>query len=196
VATDTAGNVFLSGQALSTSGIASSGFQTAYGGGDDAFLVKFNSAGFRLCATYFGGNDYEDNNGMAIDPAGNIYISGGTATISGIGSGGFQNVFGGGSSDAFLAKFTSCSNPLQMGEVVLNDNLNVYPNPSNGKFTIENASVENGKMEIFDLFGQLIYSTDDFNKRKEMDISNFAKGVYLVKINDGKTSYTEKIVVE
>jgi hypothetical protein len=197
VATDTAGTVFIAGQTVSTSGIASGGFQNAHGGGTyDAFLVKFNSAGFRLCATYFGGNDYEDANGMVVDYSGDVYICGGTATTAGIGSGGFQNFFGGGQSDAYVAKFTSCSNPLQAEEVVLNNNLTLFPNPSSGKFTVENKHVENGTIEIFDLFGQLVYSLGNFNKVQEIDISGFAKGMYLVKVYDGKTYYTKKIVVE
>src|SRR6185437_1923324 len=49
VATDGSGNVFLAGEASSTSGIASSGaYQTSGGGNSAAFLVKFNSRGSRI----------------------------------------------------------------------------------------------------------------------------------------------------
>ncbi|MFH1005123.1 MAG: SBBP repeat-containing protein, partial [Bacteroidota bacterium] len=41
VTTDASGNVYMAGLTKSTSGIASGGFQNTYGGGGDAFLVRF-----------------------------------------------------------------------------------------------------------------------------------------------------------
>lgn len=196
VAVDTAGNVFLAARTTSAAAIASGGFQTTYGNNEDACLVKFNSIGFRLCATYYGGFDYDDCDGMAIDNAGNAYMSGGTANMSGMTSGGFQNLFGGGSSDAFLVKFTSCNNPLQTEEIISTNDIIIYPNPSNGKFIIEETNFENGIIEIFDMFGQLIYSESNFNQRKEIDISGVAKGIYFVRVSGGTMNYTRKIVVE
>jgi hypothetical protein len=191
---DTAGNIFLSGITISSSGISSAGYQTAFGGYKDAFLVKFNSVGYRLCATYYGGSDYDDCGGLAVDNAGNVYIGGGTANTTGISSGGFQTVFGGGNSDAFLVKFSSCTNPLGTPAIISENSIHIYPNPSAGKFIIANENVTEGNMEIFDGFGQLI-CTGDFNQQKEVDISFAAKGMYFVMINDGKRNYTKKILL-
>jgi hypothetical protein len=62
IATDGSENVYLSGITRSSNRIASNGHQNTYGGGNDAFLVKFNSAGVRQWATYYGGSD-GDNGG-------------------------------------------------------------------------------------------------------------------------------------
>jgi len=118
---DASGNVFLVGATLSTNTIAiatPSAHQTNYGGGSntgDAFIVKFNSSGLRLWGTYFGGtgDDYAD--GATLDNSGNLYLTGVTSsTISNViaSLGSFQQTYGGGSNDAFLAKFDSNGNRL------------------------------------------------------------------------------------
>ena len=106
IATDIVGNVYLSGFTDSTSGIASGGYQNTYGGGGDAFLVKFNAAGSRLWATYYGGSGEDWGCGVATDAFGNVFLSGFTSSISGISFAAFfQAAYGGGAYDAFLVKF-------------------------------------------------------------------------------------------
>ena len=107
VATDASGNVYLGGFTNSPSGIASGGFQNTLAGANDAFLVKFNNAGVRQWATYYGGTGEDYGNNVATDPSGNVYMGGRTASTTGIASGGFQNTYGGGANDAFLVKFNS-----------------------------------------------------------------------------------------
>jgi hypothetical protein len=103
-ATDASGNVYLAGNTQSGANIASGGHQTNYLGNTDAFLVKFNSAGARQWATYYGGSGIDEGHACATDGSGNVYLTGLTASNSGISSGGHQNTYGG-QIDAFLAKF-------------------------------------------------------------------------------------------
>jgi len=105
---DASGNVYLAGTSFSTEGIASDGHQQANGGGQDAFLIKFDPNGRRLWGTYYGGSAGDDAYGCTVDATGNVYISGRTYSSSGIASGGHQNTNNGqpGISDAFLAKFS------------------------------------------------------------------------------------------
>lgn len=108
VIADASGSVYIAGRTQSTSGIASGGFQNTYGGGTyDAFLVKFSSSGSRIWATYYGGGALDYGLATTVDPSGNVFLSGQSASASGIASGGFQNTYGGGSYDAFLVKFSS-----------------------------------------------------------------------------------------
>ena len=89
--------------------IANNGFQNVYGGITDAFVVKFNSAGTRLWATYYGGNDYDV--GLSVDCSNNEVVLAGLASSTGIASGGFQN-WHGGNDDAFVVKFDASGNRL------------------------------------------------------------------------------------
>ena len=107
-ATDMSGNVYLSGQTGSTSGIATTGaHQTTYGGSYEAFLVKFNSSGVRLWGTYYGGTGADIGASCATDMSGNVYLAGYTQSTTGIATTGAHQTTSGGYYDAFLVKFNS-----------------------------------------------------------------------------------------
>lgn len=76
VKVDNSGNIYLIGETSSTSGIAYNGFQNSFAGSFDVFLVKMNSSGQRLWATYYGssGDDYPSSQ-MGVDSDNNIYIA-------------------------------------------------------------------------------------------------------------------------
>jgi hypothetical protein len=113
VGTDAAGNVYMAGktEATATNVIATSGaHQTTFGGVEDAYLVKFNAAGVRQWGTYFGGTGSDVIRGMRVEGNGDVYVTGWTDNnvpnvIATPGS--HQNVNGGGSYDAFIAKFNT-----------------------------------------------------------------------------------------
>nr|MBP7449587.1 hypothetical protein [Flavobacteriales bacterium] len=107
-AVDPSGNVFLSGETVSTTGIAASGHQSTFGGGDDdGFLVKFSPSGTRLWGTYYGGSGLDTGEAGGVDANGNVYIAGWTTSSANIASGGHQGAYAGGGGDAYLAKFTA-----------------------------------------------------------------------------------------
>lgn len=105
-ATDSLNNVYISGRTISLSDIATPGtHQSVYAGGNDAYLVKFNSVGVRQWGTYFGGSAYDGVYYMCTDGS-NPIISGRTVSTGSIAStGAHQTSNGGGSHDAFFAKF-------------------------------------------------------------------------------------------
>jgi hypothetical protein len=111
VCTDSIGNPYMAGLTYSFSGIATSGaYQDSNAsplGNRDAFLAKFNSDGKRQWGTYYGGYDMDEAKAISADRSGNVYITGNTASTSGIAtSSAFQTDIGG-SNDAFLARFNS-----------------------------------------------------------------------------------------
>ena len=76
---DSTGNVCIVGLTLSTNNISSPGsFQQTYGGGDDGFLVKFDSSGQRLWGTYYGGSNADEITGCSIGWNDEIFITGWT----------------------------------------------------------------------------------------------------------------------
>ena len=79
IAVDTSGNAYVTGQAQSSTDFPTTAgaFQTTYGGREDVFVTKLNSAGPNLLySTYLGGSDFDYGNGIAVDFSGNAYVTG------------------------------------------------------------------------------------------------------------------------
>ena len=73
----------------------------------------------------------------------------------------------------------------------------VYPNPSDGKFTILfDATVENATIEVYTLFGQQL-DIISINEAKEYDYQNtrLASGTYIVKISIKERTVNKRIIV-
>ncbi len=103
---DITGNVYMVGQAKSLTGIAFSGHQNTCGGEGDGYLVKFNSAGVRQWATYYGGTGSDNAMSCAVTATGEVYLAGNTSSSNAISYLGLQNTFGGGANDGYLVKFS------------------------------------------------------------------------------------------
>lgn len=113
--TDAAGNIYLAGTTASTNNAISTAgsHQVNHAGGifpEDAFLVKFNSAGLRQWGTYYGGTNDDYGNSLALDVAGNnVHLTGVTSSTNNlaISTAGAHQVANNLNADAFLVKFNS-----------------------------------------------------------------------------------------
>jgi uncharacterized protein (TIGR03437 family) len=115
---DAAGNIYLAGNTTSEDLPATAGVvQRAFGGMSanyatgDIFVAKFNPAGVLQYLTYIGGSGDEGPAGMAVDDAGNVYLTGATTSTNFPRVNALQPTFGGlgGNSlkrlgDAFILK--------------------------------------------------------------------------------------------
>jgi len=106
---DGIGNIYIAGNTSSSVSISTAGcHQQTYGGNQDAFLAKYNSAGVLQWATYYGGSGLEIGWSVAVDASGNVYLTGRTSSVDSISTAGSHQVsFGGGISDGFITKFNS-----------------------------------------------------------------------------------------
>lgn len=104
---DASGNVVVVGQTTDTipaTGTAFQAFNPSVGIGS-GFVIKLNPTGSSLVfATYLGGSAEDNARGVALDPAGNIYVTGHTKSDNfPVTSGAYQRIRKGGS-DAFVTK--------------------------------------------------------------------------------------------
>jgi hypothetical protein len=106
VALDPAGNVYVAGLTNSAAfGFIPAGFQPAYAGQGDAFVVKLTTGGSLSYFTYLGGSKADAATGIAVDSSANVYVTGSTVSTDFPTAGAvFQPAYGGGNADSFVAK--------------------------------------------------------------------------------------------
>jgi fibronectin type 3 domain-containing protein len=106
IATDTNGNVLVTGYQGSYSVDYGGGPQYDKGG-NDIFIAKYSSAGSWVWSKTIGGAGYDQGNAIAADGSGNVFVTGYIGAASaGVDFGGGALVSAG-SYDVFLAKYTS-----------------------------------------------------------------------------------------
>jgi hypothetical protein len=113
VAVDAARNVYVTGSTSSADFPTTSGaFDTTANGAFDVFVTKLNSTGSALIfSTYLGGSGFDSGGGLAIDSAGNIYVSGGAGSVDfPTTPGAFDTLPDG--SEAFIAKLNPSGSAL------------------------------------------------------------------------------------
>jgi len=71
--------------------------------------------------------------------------------------------------------------------------IHIYPNPSNGLFTIEGLSSSDQNVEVSDLTGKSFTTFKCVNKT--LDLSKLAKGIYRIKLYDGSEFTNHKVVI-
>jgi hypothetical protein len=83
----------------------------------------------------------------------------------------------------------------------MNTEINLFPNPTDGKFSLQFNQIENGTcVVIFDANGKQVLEDAnlDVNKKQfDYDLTQMAKGIYYVKVIEGEnTLYLRKIVLQ
>lgn len=73
--------------------------------------------------------------------------------------------------------------------------VSVYPNPSNGVFTITNDENINSTVDVYDMVGNVVY-TSTLNAKTTVDLSSFGAGMYLVKVSNEEGTYVEQVVIK
>lgn len=192
IATDTYGNIYATGVFKSASISFGSNTVTNAGVNENIFVSMYDASGNSLWAKSAGGTSQDEAYGIATDANENIFITGyftnatiafGTTTLINAGFGG----------DIYTAKLA----PNTLG--IINENqqteINIFPNPSNGIFTL-NSEIGKGEISIYNLLGEIVFQSTINNPASTIDLSNQANGIYFVNVKTEKGSYTQKISID
>lgn len=79
---------------------------------------------------------------------------------------------------------------------LLNSNVKVYPNPSNGLINISGKGVRKEMITIHGIIGKTVHNStfDQYQDMVSVKINN--PGIYFVKINNGKNIVIKKIIIQ
>lgn len=113
-----------------------------------------------------------------------------------------------GTRSAFSARFTTTLPNAGCREAAINtevangiNNFEVYPNPNNGNFQVRFTTAEEGTASVtmYDVTGKEVISrqttTVEGNNEIPVEMSGFANGVYVLKIQQGTSVVTTKVVI-
>ncbi|MGB0917576.1 MAG: T9SS type A sorting domain-containing protein, partial [Flavobacteriales bacterium] len=100
-----------------------------------------------------------------------------------------------GVSNSFSLIVDACLGVEELGDL----SIDVYPNPSNGQIVLDITGDSEGLMlEVMDVNGKRVYSESTgaitSGLRKTVDLTNLATGMYFLKLDNGTSSTTKKII--
>jgi hypothetical protein len=84
--------------------------------------------------------------------------------------------------------------PSAINENIISDNLKIFPNPTTNNLMIEGERI--AKIEILNIEGQIIKRLKTKENKTDIDVSNFASGVYIIRVQTDKCIVTRKFVKE
>ncbi len=114
IAVDGQGNAHITGYAQTGFPVTPGALQTTLADTTDAFIAKLNSTGSALLySTFFGGNGFEEGDGIKLDSAGNAYVVGLTTSTTLPTSVGAGQTAAGGGYDAFVMSLNSTGSALR-----------------------------------------------------------------------------------
>lgn len=162
-------------------------------GGQDMYIASVDQNGNYNFAHKFGSSGAETGISIVSDGV-NIYTAGYFSnTIDFDFTTGVNTHVSLGSTDPILHKMNLSS--VELPEIYDVTELNIYPNPSTENVYINNYNGDEVLLNIYNLNGSLIYSTLTSNKNIQINISRFAKGVYIVNQTKNERTLTKKLII-
>jgi len=96
-----------------------------------------------------------------------------------------------------VLRYQPISGTTGISQIAAPSEITITPNPSSGKFLLSNISSTNALLEVVNTLGQKVnFQQTNKEQSVEVDLSNLPKGVYFIKVTDGRTSSTHKVIVE
>ena len=74
------------------------------------------------------------------------------------------------------------------------DLVSVYPNPSNGNFSVNLINVEATNIRVFNVLGAEVYQAISTGNTFEVDLKNSANGVYTIQVETNKGTIRQRII--
>ena len=107
ITADADGSVYITGLTASSDFPTIHPYQATTGGWNDAYLLKLSTSGSALCySTYLGGNQGDEAAAVALDTAGDVYVTGETSSNIGFPVLNPYQLFLAGGTDGFVSKLS------------------------------------------------------------------------------------------
>ncbi|MCT4643876.1 MAG: FG-GAP-like repeat-containing protein [Carboxylicivirga sp.] len=86
--------------------------------------------------------------------------------------------------------------PTKVEDTLLHDSLSLFPNPAQSHVTIQSNNDRSIMVRVYNLSGKMVLSDNvELSSGHVIDLSGLTKGMYLVRLYDGKNTTTHKLVI-
>lgn len=75
-------------------------------------------------------------------------------------------------------------------------NTKIYPNPFKNEITIERANNETATLDIENILGEKVFSTNIISSKEKISVPNFPSGIYIVTISEKSVNKIMKMIKE
>ena len=159
----------------------------------EAYSAQINTVGDDWKA--FGGTGY------TVAPNKTFYVKYANGTIYKL----YFTAFSGSAAGTLAFNYTDVTPSAGLEEVSKNLSFGFYPNPTATKsitlfYDLKNSTSANNTVSIYSMTGAKVYETKIANTTgffsKEVSLSSLSSGMYIVKLDSGSQSATQKLVIQ
>jgi len=77
------------------------------------------------------------------------------------------------------------------------NSISIYPNPSHGEVILKTADLNGSEIAVYSLIGNVVYQTNITEDIMTLDLSDFQKGLYILRIvSHDKNVYSKKLIIK
>ena len=193
LATDPAGNVYLTGTFLDTVDFnPGTAVTNLVGNNTNIFYAKYDPNGQLDFAYGIGGFNNCTANAIALDSFDNAYIAGSfMGTVDFDPGAGVSNLTALLGQDMVIVKFGDSTAPVKVMQVSTNSDISIYPNPARESVTVRSSSKIN-EVRLTNTMGQLLQTS----QADKISLGDYPPGVYFIHVSTADGSFTRKFLKE
>ncbi|MBW6483758.1 MAG: T9SS type A sorting domain-containing protein [Vicingaceae bacterium] len=150
------------------------------------WVGKLSGSGGLLWSKTLGGSNFDESKAIIQNSDGSYLVAGHTNSSDGDVS------LNKGMTDFWVVKLSAV---VSIDEIENTPLTTIFPNPTNGIFTISSTEGIN-EVEVFNTLGQAVYNKKITSNSTTINLTSFPKGLYLVQLKTNTNIITKKIVYE
>ncbi len=168
-------------------------FNMVSNGDRDIFISTLDSSGNFLNALNMGGITADFGLSVTVDNQNNIYSTGSFSGTADFDPGaGLVNLTSNGPNDIFVLKLNQDFS-LSTVDIKNRGNISIYPNPTSDQLMIKSNLIIN-EVKIMGVTGKTVKEIQLNPNINAIGVSDLSKGIYFIRLSDGKKSVTTKFI--
>lgn len=197
IALDDFGNIYFTGYftgAVDFDPGAGTFPMTSMNNAEDIYIGILNNNGIFVNALAFNGFATDRGIAITLDNSGNVFAAGafnGTVDFDpGAGTFNLNSAYG---FDGYFLKLDALTTGLN-GTSANETSINIYPNPSDGIFTLQ-SNEEIQQVVIRNMLGEIVLISGNKNAVETIDLSNQPAGIYFITVRSEKDVFTSRVMI-